>query len=73
MILLIIDLLQKFDYRVDETNIKKFLKALQKLEEHQHQIFFLEDLEKTLQFFDEQKKLQEQDFLTSLREKDSDR
>ena len=72
MILLIIDLLQKFDYKIDETNIKKFLKALQKLEEHQHQIF-LEDLEKTLQYFDEQKKLQEQDFLNSLREKDSDR
>ena len=72
MILLIIDLLQKFDYKIDETNIKKFLKALQKLEEHQHQIF-LEDLEKTLQFFDEQKKLQEQDFLNSLREKESDR
>jgi len=72
MILLIIDLLQKFDYKIDETNIKKFLKALQKLEEHQHQIF-LEDLQKTLQYFDEQKKLQEQDFLTSLREKDSDR
>mgnify|MGYP003585864991 CR=1 FL=1 len=33
MILLIIDLLQKFDYKIDETNIKKFLKALQKLEE----------------------------------------
>ena len=31
MILLIIDLLQKFDYKIDETNIKKFLKALQKL------------------------------------------
>ena len=72
MILLIIDLLQKFDYKIDENNIKKFLKALQKLEEHQHQIF-LEDLEKTLQFFDEQKKLQEQNFLHSLREKDSDR
>ena len=72
MILLIIDLLQKFDYKIDETNIKRFLKALQKLEEHQHQIF-LEDLEKTFQFFDEQKKLQEQDFLNSLREKDSDR
>jgi hypothetical protein len=72
MILLIIDLLQKFDYRIDETNIKKFLKALQKIEEHQHQIF-LEDLQKTLQFFDEQKKLQEQDFLNSLREKNSDR
>ena len=72
MILLIIDLLQKFDYKVDETNIKRFLKALQKLEEHQHQIF-LEDLQKTLQFFDEQKKLEEQDFLNSLREKESDR
>ena len=72
MILLIIDLLQKFDYKIDETNIKRFLKALQKLEEHQHQIF-LEDLEKTLKYFDEQKKLQEQDFLHSLREKDSDR
>jgi hypothetical protein len=72
MILLILDLLQKFDYEINETNIKRFLKSLQKLEEHQHQIF-LEDLEKTLQFFDEQKKLQEQDFLTSLREKESDR
>lgn len=72
MILLIIDLLQKFEYAINETNIKQFLKALQKLEEHQHQIF-LEDLEKTLRFFDEQKKLQEQDFLHSLREKDSDR
>ena len=72
MILLIIDLLQKFDYRIDETNIKKFLKALQKIEEHQHQIF-LEDLEKTFQFFDEQKKLQEPNFLHSLREKESDR
>ncbi|WP_323658074.1 hypothetical protein [Aliarcobacter butzleri] len=72
MILLILDLLQKFDYEINENNIKRFLKSLQKLEEHQHQIF-LEDLEKTLQFFDEQKKLQEQKILHSLREKDSDR
>ena len=72
MILLIIDLLQKFDYKIDETNIKKFLKALQKLEEHQHQIF-LEDLEKTLQYFDDKKKLQEIEILNSLREKNSDR
>ncbi len=72
MILLIIDLLQKFDYKVDETNIKKFLKALQKLEEHQHQIF-LEDLQKSLQFFEDKKRLQEEDFLTSLREKENDR
>ena len=72
MILLIIDLLQKFDYKIDETNIKKFLKALEKLEEHQHQIF-LEDLEKTLQFFEDKKKLQEIEILNSLREKESDR
>ena len=72
MILLIIDLLQKFDYKIDDTNIKKFLKALQKLEEHQHQIF-LEDLEKTLKSFDEQKKLQQMEILNSLREKESDR
>jgi hypothetical protein len=72
MILLIIDLLQKFDYKIDETNIKQFLKALQKIEEHQHQIF-LEDLEKTLKFFDEQKKLQKMEILNSLREKESDR
>ena len=72
MILLIIDLLQKFDYKVDETNIKRFLKALQKLEEHQHQIF-LEDLEKALQFFEDKKKLQEIEILNSLREKESDR
>ena len=72
MILLIIDLLQKFDYRIDETNIKQFLKALQKIEEHQHQIF-LEDLDKTLKFFDNQKKLQQMEILNSLREKDSDR
>ena len=72
MILLIIDLLQKFDYKIDETNIKRFLKALQKLEEHHHQIF-LEDLEKTLKYFDEQKKQQEQKLLNDLREKNSDR
>ncbi len=72
MILLIIDLLQKFDYRIDETNIKRFLKALQKLEEHQHQIF-LEDLEKTLQYFEDKKRLQEIEILNSLREKNSDR
>ena len=72
MILLIIDLLQKFDYKIDETNIKRFLKALQKLEEHQHQIF-LEDLEKTLRFFNEQKKQQEQKLFNDLREKNSDR
>ncbi|MDX9901807.1 MAG: hypothetical protein RBT22_09985 [Aliarcobacter sp.] len=72
MILLIIDLLQKFDYKIDETNIKKFLKALQKLEEHQHQIF-LEDLEKTLQFFEDKKRLQQMEQLNILREKDSDR
>ena len=72
MILLIIDLLQKFEYEINETNIKKFLKALQKLEEHQHQIF-LEDLEKTLQFFEDKKKLQEIEILNSLREKESDR
>ena len=61
MILLIIDLLQKFDYKIDETNIKRFLKALQKLEEHQHQIF-LEDLEKTLKYFDEQKSNKNKNF-----------
>jgi hypothetical protein len=72
MILLIIDLLQKFDYRIDETNIKQFLKALQKIEEHQHQIF-LEDLDKTLKFFDNQKKLQQMEILNSIREKDNDR
>ncbi len=72
MILLIIDLLQKFDYRIDETNIKQFLKALQKIEEHQHQIF-LEDLEKTLKFFDNQKKLQQMEILNSIREKENDR
>lgn len=72
MILLIIDLLQKFDYRIDETNIKQFLKALQKIEEHQHQIF-LEDLEKTLKFFDNQKKLQQMEMLNSIREKENDR
>ena len=72
MILLIIDLLQKFDYKIDETNIKRFLKALQKLEEHQHQIF-LEDLEKTLQFFEDKKRLQQMEILNSIREKDSDR
>ena len=44
-------LLQKFDYKIDQTNIKEFLEALQKLEEHQHKIF-LEDLKKTLQLFD---------------------
>ena len=55
MILLILDLLQKFDFEKNEINIKRFLKSLQKLEEHQHQIF-LEDLEKTLKYFDEQKK-----------------
>ena len=72
MILLIIDLLQKFDYRIDETNIKKFLKALQKLEERQHQIF-LEDLEKTLQFFEDKKRVQQMEQLNILREKESDR
>ena len=72
MILLIIDLLQKFDYKIDDTNIKKFLKALQKLEEHQHQIF-LEDLEKTLQFFEDKKRLQQMEQLNILREKNSDR
>ena len=72
MILLIIDLLQKFDYRIDETNIKKFLKALQKIEEHQHQIF-LEDLQKTLQFFEDKKRLQQMEQLNILREKNSDR
>ena len=72
MILLIIDLLQKFDYKIDDTNIKKFLKALQKLEEHQHQIF-LEDLEKTFQFFEDKKRLQQMEQLNILREKNSDR
>ena len=51
MIFIIIDLLQKFDYKIDKTNIKEFLEALQKLEEHQHKIF-LENLKKTLQLFD---------------------
>ena len=72
MILLILDLLQKFDFEKNETNIKRFLKSLQKLEEHQHQIF-LEDLQKTLQFFEEQKKQQEQKFLNDLRDKENDR
>ena len=72
MILLIIDLLQKFDYKIDETNIKKFLKALQNLEEYQHQIF-LENLDKTQQFLDNQKKLQQMEILNSSKEKDYDR
>ena len=70
--ILLIDLLQKFDYRIDETNIKRFLKSLQRLEEHQHQIF-LEDLEKTLKYFEDKKRLQEIEILNSLREKNSDR
>ena len=72
MILLIIDLLQKFDYKIDETNIKKFLKALQNLEEYQHQIF-LENLDKTQQFLDDQKKLQQIEILNLSKEKDYDR
>lgn len=72
MILLIIDLLQKFDYKIDETNIKKFLKALQNLEEYQHQIF-LENLDKTQQFLDNQKKLQQMEILNLSKEKDYDR
>ena len=72
MILLIIDLLQKFDYKIDETNIKKFLKALQNLEEYQHQIF-LENLDKTQQFLDNQKKLQQIEILNLSKEKDYDR
>lgn len=71
MILLIIDLLQKFDYKIDETNIKKFLKALQNLEEYQHQIF-LENLDKTQQFLDNQK-LQQIEILNLSKEKDYDR
>ena len=72
MILLILDLLQKFDFEKNEINIKRFLKSLQKLEEHQHQIFLV-DLQKTLQYFDEQKKQQEQKFLNDLRDKENDR
>ena len=72
MILLIIDLLQKFDYKIDETNIKKFLKALQNLEEYQHQIF-LENLDKTQQFLDNQKKLQQIEILNLSKEKENDR
>ena len=72
MILLIIDLLQKFDYKIDETNIKKFLKALKNLEEYQHQIF-LENLDKTQQFLDNQKKLQQIEILNLSKEKDYDR
>ena len=72
MILLILDLLQKFDFEINETNIKRFLKSLQKIEEHQHQIF-LEDLQKTLQFFEDKKRLQQMEQLNILREKNSDR
>ena len=68
----ILDLLQKFDFEKNEINIKRFLKSLQKLEEHQHQIF-LEDLQKTLQYFEDQKKQQEQKFLNDLRDKENDR
>ena len=72
MILLIIELLQKFDFEINETNIKIFLKALKNLEEHQHQIF-LEDLEKTLQYFENKKKSQQMEQLNILRKKDNDR
>lgn len=72
MILLILDLLQKFDFEINETNIKRFLKSLQKLEEHQHQIF-LEDLEKTLQYFENKKKSQQIEQFNILRKKDNDR
>lgn len=72
MILLILDLLQKFDFEINETNIKRFLKSLQKLEEHQHQIF-LKDLEKTLQYFENKKKSQQIEQLNILRKKDNDR
>ena len=72
MILLIVNLLQKFDYKIDETNIKMFLKALQNLEEHQHQIF-LNDLEKTLKYFENKEKLQQIEQLNILRKKDNDR
>ena len=49
-----------------------FLKALQNLEEHQHQIF-LNDLEKTLKYFENKEKLQQIEQLNILRKKDNDR
>ena len=45
---------------------------MQKLEEHQHQIF-LEDLQKTLQFFEDKKRLQQMEQLNILRDKENDR
>lgn len=62
-------LLEKFNNKIDESNIKTFMKTLRKLEDEQHQIF-LEEFEKKMGNIDKQKKFEEQERLRILRDLD---
>ena len=62
-------LLEKFNNKIDESNIKTFMKTLKKLEDEQHQKF-LEEFEKKMENIDKQKKLEEQERLRILRDLD---
>lgn len=67
--IIFIMLLEKFNNKIDESNIKTFMKTLKKLEDEQHQKF-LEEFEKKMENIDKQKKFEEQERLRILRDLD---
>lgn len=62
-------LLEKFNFEINPNNTKKVLKALQKMEEEEHQ-FFLEKLKKINDEFDKKNEIERNERLQRMRDKD---
>ena len=60
-------LLEKFNFEINPNNTKKVLKALQKMEEEEHQ-FFLERLKKINDEFDKKNEIERNDRLQRMRD-----
>lgn len=61
--------LEKFNFEINPNNTKKVLKALQKMEEEEHQ-FFLEKLKKINDEFDKKNEIERNERLQRMRDKD---
>lgn len=60
-------LLEKFNFEINPNNTKKVLKALQKMEEEEHQ-FFLERLKKINDEFDKKNEIERNERLQRMRD-----
>jgi Asp-tRNA(Asn)/Glu-tRNA(Gln) amidotransferase C subunit len=64
--LLVLELLEKFNFEIDKNNVKKFIKKLKEIEEEEHRNF-LKNLEATLEHFDKLNAKERQERLDYIR------